>query len=46
MERETSIELATTTTDGCMALKEGASATKLIVMTIGHYTRPAKSFIR
>jgi uncharacterized protein (DUF488 family) len=29
-----------------MAMKEGASATKLIIMTIGHSTRPVKEFIR
>ncbi len=29
-----------------MALKEGASATKLVIMTIGHSTRPVKILIR
>ena len=29
-----------------MAMKKGASATNLIIMTIGHSTRPVQEFIR
>jgi hypothetical protein len=35
-----------TTQDGRVVLKKGASATKLVIMTIGHSTRPVKKFIR